>query len=605
MRAATSLVLAVLAASASAQAFGRFGYSVGDRFHSLRFTKSGVAADHPAADELRFPSAVEEIRPLETSEFGQTLRLGKDEPGLPSKLRLSLLVPGVSIYYPKGLRLKLGSTAAPYLTWQGGSGSAGIPTPTVKWVALSFRDAQPALVLGFPGQPGSLTLSGRPGDWEIRADDYVGWVRVGLPRGLLAEPTNTAAALGRLARAASTAAPLLTLAPPSFLGFRAQADEDGNGVVGIWRFSQPGFVLPAALSIARLGGYPVTAQSATLRIDQDLGLGQGPHDSSESAELRVRFPVRRVPLGRAIGLGDAGSPIGTISPQDIPSVSELALENLLGPRDVISRRSAEAAYAEFLSQATFAKEPFTQQDLTFNAAGEGIDLSAAHALLSQALSTGTRPSSQTNALLTSIGWRRDWNSWLPWVSDGDRRRRAAALAALAGALCPEPNRRVAAGMLQAGLAAERGLIVWRRRRGLLSTQTPPTLLEPFAELRRGIFRLQSPNVKPDPFVDGLLSPLRVFTEEAVRMEDREGTLLLTWPVLEPKAGILALSSTSSLDLQPFTNLPRFVVERVSGLTEARYTPETAGTCEVKLSQPVWATRPVRLAPAPRYSEPRL
>lgn len=603
MRAATSAVLVVLAAAAHGQAFGRFGYSETTRFSGLVLAKDGLAADHPTADRLRFVSATTEWKPLETSEFEQTVRLGPDEAGIPSKLRLSLLAPGPSYYFPKGFRLKLSSTAAPYLTWLDGSASNGVPTPSVKWIALSFRDNQPAVLLGFPTSAASLILSGKPGAWEIASDAYAGWVRFGLPRGNAAEATNSAAALGRLAQASRTTAGYLATAPPQFLGFEAKAEPDGNAVVATWRFDRKGFLLPKALTFARLGGYPVSVQSANHRLGASMGLGDGYREVSDADELVVRFPVRRVPIGRALAIGEPGPPLGTISPQDIPSVAELALENLLASRDPQTKKAAEDAFAQFLTEAAYVKEPVTQQLLTYDAVGVGLDLTAAHALLSQSLITTTRPSSESNALLTSIGWRRDWETWLPWVENDDVRRRTASLAAIAGALCPEENRRVAAGMLQAGLAAERGLNIWRRRAAQVATEPP--LLEPLLDLRTGLFRLSMPRATADPYTETLLSPLRIFSDEAAKLTEKEGVLTLAWPVIEPKAGTLALASSAPVEPEAVANLPRFLYERVLGLTEIRYTPEAAGNCEVRLTQPTWAPRPPALKPAPRYAETKL
>lgn len=600
MRAATSAFLVGLAAASYGQAFGRFGYVETTRFSGLVLGKDGLAADFPTADRLKFVAPTPEWRPLETNEFEQTVRLGPDEEGRPSKLRLSLLAPGVSYYFPKGLRLKLSSTAAPYLTWLDGSGSNGVPTPSVRWIALSFRDNQPAVLIGFPNATASLFVTGKPGAWEIASEAYAGWVRFGLPRGNVPEATNTAAALGRLAKAARSTAAMIANAPPQFLGFKAETEADGNAVIGTWQFDRKGFILPQALTLARLGGYPVSVQSANRRLAVNVGLSEGPHDVSDAEELKVRFPVRRIPIGRALSIGEPGPALGTISPQDVPSVAELALENLLAGRDPQTRKAAEEAFGQFLSEAVYVKEPVTEQQLTYDAEGKGMDLTAAHALLSQALITTTRPSSESNALLTSIGWRRDWETWMPWGGDSDVRRRTASLAAIAGALCPEDNRRVAAGMLQAGLAAERGLNIWRRRSAKIAAEPP--LLEPLLELRTGLFRLSLPKITPDSFAETLLSPLRIFSDEPARLTEREGALILGWPVIEAKPGTLALASSAPIEPAAVANLPRFLFERVLGLTEIRYTPEAAGTCEVGLAQPAWAPKPPPLSPTPRYTE---
>jgi hypothetical protein len=608
VRAATRLLhvliaCVALAAMASAQAFGRFGYVEPELFSGIRFARDSFAADHPAAEKIRFVSPLTAFRPVQTSEFGQTVWLGDPEPGKPSKLRLSLFVPGIALHFEQGVRLLCQSTSAPYLTWGQGSVADGVPTPVASWLGLSFRDRQPAFVLGMPSGGHPFQVSGSPGAWEISSPTFTGWLRIALPRGRFAEPTNTAASLGRLATACREGEVLFTRMAPELLGFQAEADADGSGVTGVWTFSDTGFLIPQALTLARLGGYLVTVQSKSRRVARDVGAGEGPRDLSESRELRVRFPVRRVPVGRGLAIGEPRTPIGTISHHDIPSVVELAFENMLAGRDAESRRVAEAAFAGFLAEATFLVEPYSNQTLTFAADGMGIDLTAAHALLSQALTTSTQPTSTSNALLTSIRWRRDWNTWLPWVDDSARRRRAAALAALAGALCAEPERRVDAGMFQAGLAGERGLEVWRRRTGSVSEAMP--LLEPLLGVRSGIFRTTLPVVSTEPYVAALLSPVRIFSPESVRANQDESGLRLEWPVLEPKGGTMSIAASTPLELEALANLPRFLTERVLGLTEVRYTPEAAGLCQVRVKLPDFAPALPKLSPPPAYSEPRL
>jgi hypothetical protein len=182
------------------------------------------------------------------------------------------------------------------------------------------------------------------------------------------------------------------------------------------------------------------------------------------------------------------------------------------------------------------------------------------------------------------------------------RRRAAALAALAAAMSPEPERRLAAGMFQAGLSAERGLEIWKRRAGLISQEK--SLIEPLVGIRTGIFRL-SPKVAGDEatFVDTLLSPIRVFGDVGVRMFERGGHWIAQWSALEPKPSVLEFVSAYEIQLDPLANMPRFRADETFGTTEVAYTPEAAGPCEVRLTIPAWAKPPPRSVPVPRYSEP--
>lgn len=496
------------------------------------------------------------------------------------------------------MRFKLRSTAAPYLTWSEGSGAAKVPTPAVSWIVLSFRDNQPPVVLGFPGDPCSLVVVGKPGAWEVRADDYKGWVRLGLPVGLTGEPANTAAALGRLATITANSSAFWTRPEPELLRFQATADD--STVTGEWTFDQPFVVIPQAMTMAPLAGYRVSVTSPHNRLKGDFGLGDGPHDVITTPTLKVQFPLHRVPLGRALVLNQATSPIGTISPFDIPSVSDLAVENLLAGRDTISRRSADEAVGSFLGQAPFTREPYTRQQLSFDATGNGLDLTAAHALLQQALLSTTKPQSDANALLTSVNWRRDWETLLPWVDNGDVRRRSAALAALAGALCPEPNRRLAGALFQAGLSGERGLALWRLR----EQQVPADpLLECAEPLRKSLFELGKAPTETDSIVRMLQSPFRVFSDEAIVAQASGSQLtMLEWSVVEPKGAIMTFAASQTFSLAPVDNLPRFALDRVLGLGEVRYTPESEGACRARLWFPTWGTPIPAAVTLPVYVE---
>lgn len=599
MRAATSLSLLLLPALAAPQAFGRFGYAPLHEFFGIQFSEEGLAVD--GGGKLKFASQLASYKPVATSDTEQTVWLGDPEPGKPSKLRLSMLAPGISLFFEKGIVLKSTATSAPYLTWGDGSVSSGVPTPATRWLALSYRDSQPAVLFGMP-RGASFRIEGQPGDWTITAPDYYGWLRVGLPRGRVSEPTNTAAALGRLSQACEDVAGLYTTEVPQLLSFSADADADGNAVTGIWTFDRGNVLIPQAVTLSHLGGYPISVKTAKHRLKQDVGVGDGPHDVTDTNVLQVRFPLRRLPEGRAIALGEARPPVGTVSSLDIPGVVDLGLENLLAARDLLTRKTAEDAFSAFLSEAVYVEEPYSKQRLTFDGAGTGIDVTAAQALLAQTLSVATRTSSDDNALLTSVGWRRDWGTWLPWVANPDVKRRSAALAAIAGAFCTEPNRRVEAAMFQAGLAGERGLENWHRREDPDRPANP--LLEVELPIRAALFRLSGPVEPADPFVETLLSPYRVFSEESLHLTAIDGGYELSWPVLEPKAGVLNLATVLPVEIDPVSNLPRFLLERVLGLAEVRYTPEAQGYCLARLVLREGAPKPPVLSPVKPYSEVR-
>jgi hypothetical protein len=211
-----ALAALVTAPAAMPQAFGRFGYEPFPSIACLSIDKAGLSAKQDAADKLKFASPSKSWKPVAISASGETILLDKAA-WSPQKVRFDLWAPGVSLYFPTGLRFLIGSTAAPYLTWSEGSVTNGVPTPTSKWLALSFRDNQPPIALGFPGDATALSITGKPGAWVVSSKyDYSGWVRVGCPMGTRPLSANSAAALGRLANIMEEQADLWGNLPRSF-----------------------------------------------------------------------------------------------------------------------------------------------------------------------------------------------------------------------------------------------------------------------------------------------------------------------------------------------------------------------------------------------------
>lgn len=599
LRFINAFALVALAAAAHADAFGRYGYGAPPDVPGMSVDRDGFAAKHPLADKIRFVKPLAQWKPVATSEFGQTVGFGQQD-FVPSKGRFTTTAPGFALYFGSGIRLHVASTAAPYLTWTDGSVTSGVPTPPVRWLVVSFQTSEPPVLLGFPGDPASLVVRGRPADWTIQTDgDFKGWVRVGLPLGQRPVVANTAADLGKLAQAVAAEADLYTQMSPEPVGFRL--DHDQESVTATWSFDRPGATVPIGATLAGLGQYPLSIQSSVKRIDAPTD--EGPLDVLSGKDLTIRFPVRRVPTGRALALGaQPGEPIGTVAPQDIPSVVELALEGLLAERDVQTRKAADDTLTEYLGQATYAAEPVTGQQLPYTAAGEGADLAAAHALLMQSILSTQRATSEGNSLLTSLQWRRDWATWRFWGASETVARRVGALAALAGAICPEPERRLQAAMFQAGLSAERGLDVWRRRNGF-ATGSDATFAEPEPGLRQGLFGLRVPPEPDSAFALALRSPIRIFGDASATLTQDVSTYVLQWPVLEAKPSLLTLAAAFPFSVKANGNLTSLKVAAALGFTELRYVPEVAGTCEVRLTVPKWAKPLPKATPVPSYREP--
>ena len=595
-----AVLVCALFSVAWGEAFGRFSYTDKPSPTGFILAADGFVADHPLADKFFFSKSSSVWHVVESSEFAQTIGLaaGKNNP---EKLNVSLTAPGFGIFWRDGFQLILHSTAAPYLSWAEGSVSHGIPTPNVSWVVVSFKDNQPAIVMGFPDKACELKVEGRPGSWRIFATPrYKGWVRFGLLDGLKGNPANSAAALGRLSVLAARQSSLWISKPPHFL--KCALTSDSQSVTATWTFDQRGCVLPVAAQFASLGGYPLRILTPTAEAAlKENGL---PVRVTVGRELTIRFPIRRVPTGRGLSVGEIPeSTITTAAPSDIPSVVELGLENLRGSRDAELLKSGEDTLAEYILQANYTAEPISGQQLPFDAAGNGVDLAAAQAWLMQCVNNTQRSSSDSNSLLTSLTWRRDWATWGFGCVDRTIGRRAAALAALAGALCPEPERRLDAAMMQAGMSAERGVARWKS--GENSQFASSKLTEPMLPLRKSLFSLEGGRLPTSDFADILYSPLRAYGGISVLVAQLGDHLELSWPALEPKSGLVTLASSYEITLSAVSNLARLNVKRAFGFVELNYVPETAGYCRARLDIPSWAPPLPKSAVPPRYSEPTL
>ncbi len=442
-----------------------------------------------------------------------------------------------------------------------------MPTPDVRWAILSFPDDEPPIVIGFTRRAASLQIGGAPGRWTIgtAGKDDLGWVRLALPVGNHPFATNSPGELGRLAALAGANAALWSVPPADLKGFSVVGD--ANGVTATWSFDRPGVVVPLALDLASGGGYGVRILSGVRRTGLKSG-ETGDRDEittvvTTGPDLVVRFPARLVPPGRALAIGRPEPLAPPTGATDVGGVARYALSRLLAG----SAPAPDALDDAYYAAAPSGTEPLTGQRLLFAPDGTGLDLAAANALLARCRANAAAdlaaasllpppapPSAPASApaaprpaagaegesagvkteaagrtplaepQLVSLVWRRDWRTLGFFGVESRLARRAGALAALAGALSPDPARRLEGALFEAGLAADRVLAV---RRALAAGAPSPRLGEPFGPLRAALFA-RAFGREDDPFWATLRSPLRVGGEGAVTTEDGE-TLAWTAP----------------------------------------------------------------------------
>ncbi len=531
--------------SAAAEPFGRYGYHPWPKSAGMVFNEQGFRANVSPAQTLRFDTPLVARRAIATSPYGQTVGFGINRSG-PSKGRFTTTAPGFALYFPGRWRLRISSIGSPYLTWPGGSATAGVPTPPSSWILVSFLDQQPAWMIGFPDGPAALKVTGRPGNWVLESPpDFKGWVRFGLPFGLDRVQANSAASLGDLTERAIKVAPLFEQKAPELQ--RVSVSADDQSVTGTWEFDRPGAIIPSAVRMAAIVGSAVKCQSET--ISSGIVTEEGPVDVVASTRLTVRFPVVKIPTGRAIGLGAVpDDSAATIAFTDPGSVADLSLRIRLSNTPIDTVRMADQASRAYLSQLILSPEPNTGQPMPFDLKGIDLDLIAAHGLLAQAISTNKEVPEPMNSLLTSLSWRMDWGHWR--ILDGDRAtsRKAAILASLAGAFSDTPEGRLVGAMWNAGLDGERGFDRWQRRRAQESRATAeaePLRPDPYLGFRRQLFGSFDRKPADAPILKYFASPARLFGDIALDANVADGRLFLGWTATDARLAGFATSFTAT------------------------------------------------------------
>src|SRR5688572_17006990 len=375
VRRSVSALLLLLVASAHAQDFGRFGYEAPVEIPHFAVDVKGFRIKQDRADLFGFETTSRIWKAVQTSSTEQTILLtggGRS----PVKVRFDLHGSGFSLFFRKGISFRLSSTQAPYLTWSEGSVGSDVPTPSAQWLIVSFRDSQPPLLISMLSGPASFELKGKSGAWRLNCvQPYEGWIRVSAPFGLAPMATNSAAALGSLKARVAPLLKYLTGPVPKLL--KLETTEQEGALTANWIYDRPYALVPLPAVLASLGGYPLKLESSSFRIDSTDP--SGPLSVLTENVMRIRFPIRRVPTGRALALGAPKiEPLATVSTIDLPSIGELALSNLSANRDVLVKETAEEVLGQYLSEVDYSVEPNTNQRLPFRADGSGLDLAAAH-----------------------------------------------------------------------------------------------------------------------------------------------------------------------------------------------------------------------------------
>lgn len=573
--------LAILAAclglisSSAADTFGRFGYSVLSSLPDWKVDAAGFRVLADNATHFKFATPSKAYDAIATNANAQTVKLD-GAPLCPSDIRFTLIGDSLDLKFKKGFALHLDAAASPFLSWKEGSVGPKIATPSLKWVLLSFANDQPPIVLGFSGADSTLRLDGTPGDWTLSSPDFTGWLRLMLPFGTRSISATDALTLGKLAQMVQNDATVWSAKSPSVKNLKVTGDD--LSVDADWTFDGPGAFLPPAATLAQIGGYLLTIQSPHHQLLGDDSLG--PRQVVDGDHLVIHFPCRRIPEGRAVGLGQLPVPLlSSASAYDVPSVVELAFESLLAVRDAQLAKLADDTSSKYLSDVPYSMEPLTRQQLPYAADGAGLELAAAHALLAQAtmLAVG---STDGNAMLDSVVCRRDWLTWRIWTPNPGEMITANILGGLAGVLSQAPEARLYGATLEAGVEATRGLQIWRHRNGYVDKV--PDLDEPLLGLRTAEYALRGLGAGGHEFYDLLQSPVRIGVGSGVTAAPAGNAFILNWTCDDATASVLTLLAHHELKFDHPANLSKLVSTYSPNLQTLTYVPVAAGVCSATL-----------------------
>lgn len=585
VRASTSLAIALIAGLVGAQAQEPVGEPIytppayGER-DGILLTETGFRVAHASTDPVRFSAPIRELKPKIIRTSLQVYQ-GRDFSNTPSALRWSPWLPGQELYFPLGFVLRFSQNLSPYLTWGEGTVNAGIPTAKSRWVMVSFQDAQAPILLVF-SDPVQLILEGSSGDWRLRTTErFKGWVRV-LPARGPQKLASTVGALGESVKQVRALAERLTAPAPELLS--KEVREEQGALVAVWNFDRAGAAIPAPVSLAKAAGYNLRLLTGATPSLVDLY--DGPVMFSTEPRLAVRFPMRRIPLGRALVSGQPREEmITSASAFDLPSVTELALASLTAHQDDLARDSAQAVAEEFTrsmqSSPSASAEPVA-------AAIPDLDILAAHALLQQARGNH-KLKPDANPLWEQLRLRFGVSSWrLDFESDASQINRAEVLFSLTSALRPSSNDRTVGAMMHSALMAETILPTYRSRRGF----TAPPPLEPsiLTDFRAALFDDKPESLTAQPFLSSLMSPIRILTPVRVDVTIEPAGYLLTWEYKAGEKQALEILTAFPIEVEARTNLAKITPNSVLGMTALGIEPKEPGKCEVLVRFPKWAER---------------
>lgn len=581
--------------AAWSEPFGRYGLATGPADDFFEISDDGFRFRDPLGDRFAFESPIRDLKAKRINWY-EALYQGQDYALTPGAIRSGGFQPGFQLYFPLGLRFRFSTNLSPFLTWGEGTVDSDNPTAPSRWALVSFQESQPPVLLIFD-QPVQLITTGQSGSWTMTTmERFKGWVRVVAPFG----KRKMGATVGSLGSAVQQLKAFLPglLAQEPVLVSREVREEEGM-TTAIWTFDRPGAMLPRPLLLAKAGGYDVRLLTGVSK--ERMELETGPVQWSTEPRIAVRFPMVRVPVGRSLAVGEPGEGgPSTASAFDLPSVVELALANLTSGRETEAGEVISQVREEYERSLNLVQVPGTSNWTPVGTEGIGIDLVAAHGFLNETVIGAGGVSDATNAPFWGAADRLDWQTWGVWATNGETGRRAAALLALAGVVSQDPERRLMGAMAQAGLAADSAMSLYAERRRF--ERVVGTGIDPLAALRRAAYRVPGGGGVSVPYLDSLVSEVRVLSPVKVVTTKVAGGYLVSWEHRANAPRSLTLLTGYPVEIEAKENLAGIKPSSSLGMTSLTFEPRGEGICQILLRLPSWAKPLPEAAAPPRYSE---
>jgi hypothetical protein len=578
---------------ALAQGIGRFGYTTNPKIPNWFVADHGIRPLFQGAPTIEFDGTVRKriVTGLSPDQFSANW-VSTDF--APTRFKISLFSPGPELLFERGLKLRFRTVQPPILSWTEGSVGPEVPTPKLKWVVVSFQESLPPVLLAFPDSPAAVVVKGNALDWvlEWHGEPYKSWVRFALPLGVRALTTKDAAALGLMIASVKKHEDYWQGPSPKLVS--VSTENERYAVTGIWKFSHAGAVVPPAAFLARRGGYDVQNQSKI--VETNAPTDEGPLAFLDGTELRLRFPILFLQKGRALTAGPATWTAPLPDPKKPFSLFNSAISAMCGPRQQTLPADLRKSLEGYLGTVKFTTEPITKMQLPFDGTGVGASEAAFYCIIQQALLNSEGINMRPNPLFRSLVWARDVMSWrLDGIQDHKVRRRAGALAAVAGAMSTNPQMRLDGAMMQAGLTAERALYEWR---GV----TVPKILEPIELFRSRLFRGKELPQQRDPLLPYLVHPMRVLVGPPIFANNTKEGYVIRFNMPEKKAQRVALQAPVRWTIEAIENVETLdQAEPEPRRYELKVTPKKKGWVVLRITTE-GAPRPLPPQVTPVYSE---